>query len=45
MAEKINLLLNDNTLVPQLNKNRIKQLEKFSIENIAKTVNEIYLKI
>ena len=45
MAEKIKLLLTNNKVVATLNENRTKQLEKFSIENIAKTVNEIYLKI
>jgi glycosyltransferase involved in cell wall biosynthesis len=42
MADKMNMLLHDKTVVAMLNENRTKQLEKFSIENIAAKVNEIY---
>jgi glycosyltransferase involved in cell wall biosynthesis len=42
IANKINLLLNDNEVVVALNENRTKQLEKFSIQNIAKNMNDIY---
>jgi glycosyltransferase involved in cell wall biosynthesis len=42
MAEKIKLLLFDKTTVSMLNENRSKQLEKFSIESIAETVNSMY---
>ncbi|MDR2972884.1 MAG: glycosyltransferase family 4 protein [Bacteroidales bacterium] len=45
IAEKINILLNDNESVASLAKHRNTQLEKFSIENIAKNVNEIYYSI
>jgi glycosyltransferase involved in cell wall biosynthesis len=42
MADKINLLLNDKSVIATLNENRIKQLEKFSVKNVATTVNTIY---
>jgi len=42
MAQKINLLLNDNEIVKQLNEKREKQLNKFSLNSIAKNVMEIY---
>jgi glycosyltransferase involved in cell wall biosynthesis len=42
MATKINLLLYDNETVATLHKNRTKQLNKFSIENIAVNINAIY---
>jgi len=42
MATQINLLLHDTKTVATLNRNRIKQLEQFSIKNIAEKVNEIY---
>jgi len=42
IAEKINSLLNNNRVVADLKENRKTQLEKFSIENIAKQVIEIY---
>ena len=45
MADKINVLLHNKATVIQLNENRTKQLEKFSIENIAKNVNEMYLSL
>jgi len=42
IAEKVNLLLHDNKTVAKLNENRATQLNKFSIQNIANRVNEIY---
>jgi len=45
IADKINLLLHDKEVVAKLNENRTKQLDKFSIENIAKKVNDIYCSI
>jgi len=42
IAAQINLLLHDKETVATLNRNRIKQLEQFSIRNIAKKVSEIY---
>jgi len=45
IADKINLLLHDKETVAKLNANRIKQLNKFAIENIAKNVNAIYLNL
>ena len=42
MAAKINMLLNDNKVVATLNEYRAVQLEKFSIQNIAANMNEIY---
>jgi len=42
IAEKVNLLLHDNEIVAKLNECRAKQLNKFSIKNIANSVNEIY---
>ena len=45
MADKVNLLLRDKETVAKLNVNRTKQLDKFAIENIAKSVNAIYLNL
>ena len=45
IADKINQLLNNNAVVAELNENRAKQLQKFSIENIAKNVIAIYQSI
>jgi glycosyltransferase involved in cell wall biosynthesis len=45
MAAQINLLLHDKETVIKLNENRAKQLNKFSIENIAVNVNGIYCSI
>jgi glycosyltransferase involved in cell wall biosynthesis len=45
IADKVNLLLNDKGIVAELNENRIKQLEKFSVANVAKTVNAVYRSI
>jgi len=45
MANKINLLLHDNETIATLHVNRIKQLEKFSIKNIAEHVNKIYMTV
>jgi glycosyltransferase involved in cell wall biosynthesis len=42
MASRINLLLNDNKTVAQLEANRMKQLEKFSVRNISEKVNAVY---
>jgi glycosyltransferase involved in cell wall biosynthesis len=42
MADKINLLLHNKETVVSLNENRNKQLEKFSIQNVAKTVHTVY---
>ena len=42
MADKINLLLNDKEVVAELSEHRAKQLDKFSIQNIAMNVNAIY---
>jgi glycosyltransferase involved in cell wall biosynthesis len=42
MADKINMLLHDKTIVEKLNSNRINQLNKLSIQNIARNVNEVY---
>ena len=42
IADKINLLLNDNEVVASLNEYRKVQLEKFSMNNIAAKVNGIY---
>ena len=42
MAEKISLLLRDTETVQQLSLNRAKQLDKFSIKNIAENVHNIY---
>ena len=42
MAQKINLLLFDNEVVKQLNEKREKQLNKFSLNSVAKNVTEIY---
>jgi len=42
IADKINLLLNDQKVVAKLNENRKIQLEKFSVKNIAAKVNTIY---
>jgi len=45
MADKIKLLLYDKETVTQLNTHRSVQLEKFSIETIAKNVNGVYCSI
>jgi glycosyltransferase involved in cell wall biosynthesis len=45
MATQINVLLHDTMTVANLNSNRIKQLDKFSIRNMAKGVNEVYQSI
>jgi glycosyltransferase involved in cell wall biosynthesis len=45
MADKINILLTDKKVVATLHSNRTKQLEKFSIQNIAKNVSDIYCSI
>jgi len=42
IADKINLLLNDKAVVATLNENRTRQLQKFSKDNIAMKMNEIY---
>ena len=42
IAEKVNLLLNDKETVATLNENRIKQLQKFSVNSIATQVHTIY---
>jgi len=42
IADRINLLLHDNETVKELNVNRLKQLEKFSINKIAEKVNDVY---
>ncbi|MCL2435615.1 MAG: glycosyltransferase family 4 protein [Lentimicrobiaceae bacterium] len=45
IADKIKLILHDRVIVAELNKNRIKQLDKFAIQNIARRVNDIYRSI
>lgn len=45
MADKINVLLRDKTTVAHLNSNRKKQLDRFSVRNVAKNVNEVYVSI
>ena len=45
MAIQINLLLHDKATVARLNEHRITQLDRFSIENIARNVKEIYASI
>jgi glycosyltransferase involved in cell wall biosynthesis len=42
IADRINTLLYDNKIVKELNVNRWKQLEKFSINKIAEKINDIY---
>jgi len=42
MADKINMLLRDNNVVAKLNSYRTTQLEKFSIQSIARSINGIY---
>jgi len=42
IAYRISLLLHDKEIVKELNVNRLKQLEKFSINKIAEKTNEIY---
>ena len=42
IAAQINLLLNNKETLKTLNENRTKQLEKFSIKNIAENVHNIY---
>ncbi|MCL1850167.1 MAG: glycosyltransferase family 4 protein [Bacteroidetes bacterium] len=42
IADKTNLLLNDNKLVATLSEYRKVQLEKFSMENITANINNIY---
>jgi len=42
MADKINLLLYDKETVEKLNRNRSKQLDRFSIQNIARSVSDVY---
>jgi len=42
IADKINLLLRDKETVAKLNHYRTTQLQKFSIQSIARNINEIY---
>jgi len=42
IADRVNVLLHNKATVAKLNERRTKQLDKFSIENIARKVNEVY---